>query len=69
MLMLYAPLPPIHINCKIPSFSFHLKGAELKIRFVCPFLEYHRNQKTRFGRDIVSNLETFVWSLLELDGV
>ena len=25
-------------NCKIPSFSYHLKDAEMKITYICPFL-------------------------------
>ena len=33
-------------NCKISSFCYHLKEAEMKITYICPFLRVnHRNHK------------------------
>ena len=53
-------------NLKIPSRTYYLKEAEMKIALFGHLKEYQRNHKKvktymTLGDDAVSKLETFVW--------
>ena len=57
----------IIIIIKIPSCTYHLKQAEMKIAMFAHFKEYHGNKKNlrvyMIWGDAVSKLETFEWIL------
>ena len=55
-------------SAKISSFCYHLKGAEMKITSICPFLRVSQKSLKKLRvymvlGDAASTLEKFVWIL------